>query len=97
MSREWIEENIDRAVAGRALGIQVMSSHSRHLFYAPLFHPSLSPKDHADAQLGGLDESAHQNHKAFHYSEHEVKNLVNKRKKSLAKKYGALNSLKIEA
>ncbi|KTC11992.1 hypothetical protein AO390_24690 [Pseudomonas marginalis ICMP 11289] len=97
MSREWIEENIDRAVAGRALGIQVMSSHSRHLFYAPLFHASLSPRDHADAQLGGLDESAHQNHKAFHYSEHEVKSFVNKRKKSLAKKYGALNSLKIEA
>lgn len=97
MSREWIEENIDRAVAGRTLGIQVMSSHSRHLFYAPLFHASLSPKDHANAQLGGLDESVHQNHKAFHYREQEVKNFVNKRKKSLAKKYGALSSLKIEA
>lgn len=97
MSREWIEENIDRAVSGRSLAVQVMSSHSRHLFYAPLFHTSLSPKEHANARLGSLDESVHQNHKAFHYAEHEVKGFVNKRKKSLAKKYGALDSLKIEA
>lgn len=97
MSREWIDENIERAVQGRSLAIQVMSSHSRHLFYAPLFHTSLSPKEHAAAQLGNSDEGTHQNHKAFHYSDHEVKAFVNKRKKSLARKYGALSSLKIEA
>ncbi|RON41104.1 hypothetical protein [Pseudomonas brassicacearum] len=96
MSREWIEENIDKAVRGRGLAIQVMASHSRHLFYAPLYHTSSSPKEHASARLGSLDESAHQNHKAFHYPDHEVKGFVNKRKKSLAKKYGALSSLKIE-
>ncbi|MCV4275610.1 hypothetical protein OH710_23480 [Pseudomonas capsici] len=97
MSREWIRENIDKAVGGkRSLAAQVMASHSRHLFYAPLFHVSMSPKEHAAAQLENLDESAHQNHKAFHYSELEVKGFVNKRKKSLAKKYGELGSLKVE-
>ncbi|EJM03951.1 hypothetical protein PMI18_01409, partial [Pseudomonas sp. GM102] len=97
MSSEWIAKNISKAVLGRSLIAQVMSSYSRHLFYAPLFHTSLSPKEHASAQLGSLEESAHQNHKAFHYSEHEVKGFVNKRKKSLTKKHGALDSLKIEA
>lgn len=97
MSLEWIEKNIKKAVPGRNLATQVMLSHSRHLFYAPLYHTSLSPKEHASAQLGSLEESVHQNHKAFHYSDHEVKGFVNKRKKSLAKKYGALGSLKIEA
>lgn len=97
MSSEWIAKNISKAVLGRALIAQIMNSYSRHLFYAPLFHTSLSPKEHASAQLGSLEESAHQNHKAFHYSEHEVKGFVNKRKKTLAKKHGALDSLKIEA
>ncbi|WPN72191.1 hypothetical protein [Pseudomonas germanica] len=97
MSSEWIVKNIAKAVSGRTTTAQVMNSYSRHLFYAPLFHPSLSPKDHASAQLGTLEESTHQNHKAFHYPEHEVKAFVNKRKKSLAKKYGALDSLKLEA
>lgn len=97
MSREWIELNITKAVSSRNLMAQVMSSYSRHLFYTPLFHTSLSPKEHASAQLSSSDESTHQNHKAFHYSDREVKEFVNKRKKSLAKKYGALDSLKIEA
>ncbi|WP_241090353.1 hypothetical protein [Pseudomonas viridiflava] len=96
MSSEWITRNIDRAVNGRALAYQVMSSYSRHLFYAPLFHTSLSPKEHASAQLESLSESTHRNHKSFHYTEHEVKGFVNKRKKSLTKKHGALDSLKIE-
>nr|WP_237613892.1 hypothetical protein [Pseudomonas syringae] len=85
MSREWITRNIDKAVDGRSLAYQVMTSYSRHLFYAPLFHTSLSPKEHACAQLESLSESAHRNHKSFHYTEHEVKDFVNKRKKSLRK------------
>ncbi|WP_122744974.1 hypothetical protein [Pseudomonas viridiflava] len=96
MSREWIRRNIDKAVSGRSLTAQIIGSYSRHLFYAPLYHTSMSPKKHASAQLNGLDETAHQNHSAFHYSDHEVKGFVNKRKRSLTKKYGALSSLEIE-
>ncbi|WP_244999394.1 hypothetical protein [Pseudomonas viridiflava] len=96
MSREWIRRNIDKAVSGRSLTAQIIGSYSRHLFYAPLYHTSMSPKKHASAQLNGLDETAHQNHSAFHYPDHEVKGFVNKRKRSLTKKYGALSSLEIE-
>ena len=97
MSSEWIVKNISKAVTGRNTTAQVMNSYSRHLFYAPLFHPSFSPKDHASAQPGRLEHSAHENHNAFHYPDHEVKAFVNKRKRALAKKHGALDSLKIEA
>ncbi|NAT37398.1 hypothetical protein CU661_07565, partial [Pseudomonas syringae pv. actinidifoliorum] len=97
MSDEWIEENLEKAVSTYALQLQVAASYSRHLFYTPLYHGSLSPKEHASARLNNSDESSHQNHKAFHYGENEVKGFVNKRKKALAKKYGALDSLKLEA
>ncbi len=96
MSTEWIEENLSKAVSGFSLLGQIMNSYSRHLFYTPLYHASLSPKEHASAQLNGTGESSHQNHKAFHYADHEVKSFVNKRKRALIKKYGALDSLKIE-
>nr|WP_241086394.1 hypothetical protein [Pseudomonas viridiflava] len=97
MSDEWIEENLEKAVSTYSLQLQVAASYSRHLFYTPLYHGSLSPKEHASARLNNSDESSHQSHKAFHYGENEVKGFVNKRKKSLAKKYGALDSLKFEA
>ncbi|WP_080748301.1 hypothetical protein [Pseudomonas chlororaphis] len=97
MSSEWIAENIGKAVSGRLLAAQVINSYSRHLFYAPLYHPSLSPKEHAQARLDGDIESAHAKHEAFHYGEGEVKSFVNKRKRSLTKKYGASKNLKIEA
>lgn len=96
MSAEWIDRNLEKAVKGPALIGQIESSYSRHLFYSPLYHPSLSPKEHAEARLQNLSESEHSTHKAFHYDESEVKRFVNKRKKSLAKKYGALDTLKIE-
>ena len=97
MSIEWILSNLQKAVGNRLLAGQVEASYSRHLFYAPLFHPSASPKEHAEAQLHNTEESKHSSHKAFHYDETEVKAFVNKRKKSLTKKYGALDTLKIEA
>ncbi|RON85206.1 hypothetical protein [Pseudomonas fluorescens] len=97
MSSQWITQNLNKAVAGRALAAQVLASYSRHLFYSPLYHSSASPKDHAEARLQNLAESAHRTHKAFHYNETEVKAAVNKRKKSLAKRYGARDSLKLEA
>ncbi|WP_057447584.1 hypothetical protein, partial [Pseudomonas syringae group genomosp. 3] len=97
MSDEWIEENLEKAVSTYSLQLKVAASYSRHLFYTPLYHGSLSPKEHASARLNNSDEYSHQNHKAFHYGENEVKGFVNKRKKSLAKKYGALDSLKLEA
>jgi hypothetical protein len=96
MSKQWIFKNIRNAVLGPALAAQVRSSYSRHLFYSPLYHPSLSPKEHASARLGNKNDETHKNHKAFHYNEDEVKGFVNKRKKSLIKKYGKLESLTIE-
>ena len=97
MSVEWILSNLQKAVGNRILAAQVEASYSRHLFYSPLYHPSSSPKEHAEARLKYANEGEHQAHKAFHYNETEIKGFVNKRKRSLAKKHGALNTLKIEA
>ncbi|MBX9757040.1 MAG: hypothetical protein K2X80_19950 [Pseudomonadaceae bacterium] len=88
MSVEWIKENINKAVL-LPLVRPVLGSYSRHLIYSPLFHPSGSPKAHAQARLSSSSEETHSEHAAFHYDETEVKTAVNKRKKSLAKKYGA--------
>jgi hypothetical protein len=95
MSKEWIQKNIGDAVSER-LADQVSASYSRHLFYAPLYHPKQSPKEHAEARLSNSDETTHANHSAFHYTDSEVKSFVNKRKKSLAAKHGALPSLTTE-
>lgn len=95
MSKEWIQKNIGDAVSER-LADQVSASYSRHLFYAPLYHPKQSPKEHAEARLNNSDETAHVSHSAFHYTDSEVKSFVNKRKKSLAAKHGALPSLATE-
>ncbi|WP_448092748.1 hypothetical protein [Pseudomonas lini] len=96
MSEEWIDRNIKKSVRP-ALAIQIASSYSRHLFYSPLYHPSLSPKEHASARLSNSSDEAHQNHKAFHYKDAEIKAFVNKRKKSLIKMHGKLETLAIEA
>ncbi|WP_122860669.1 hypothetical protein [Pseudomonas viridiflava] len=95
MSEEWIRENKYKAVSEN-LTDQVLASYSRHLFYAPLYHPSMSPKQHAEARLNNSAESAHASHSAFHYNDKEVKGFVNKRKKALEKKYGKSPSLAIE-
>ena len=97
MSRQWIDKNIKKSVYGPTLSLLIKSSYSRHLFYCPLYHPSLSPKEHASARLSSASEETHRGHKAFHYGEEEVKKFVNKRKKSLIKKHGALASLALEA
>ncbi|WP_122435510.1 hypothetical protein [Pseudomonas viridiflava] len=96
MSKQWIFKNIRNAVPGPALAVQVRSSYSRHLFYTPLYHPSLSPKEHASARLNNSTDETHKNHKAFHYNDEEVKGFVNKRKRSLVQKYGSLETLAIE-
>ncbi|WP_422908942.1 hypothetical protein [Pseudomonas viridiflava] len=96
MSKQWIFKNIRNAVPGPALAVQVRSSYSRHLFYTPLYHPSLSPKEHASARLNNSTDETHKNHKAFHYNDEEVKGFVNKRKRSLVQKYGSLETLTIE-
>ncbi|POA46986.1 hypothetical protein C1893_17645 [Pseudomonas sp. MPR-ANC1] len=95
MSEEWIDRNIKKSVRA-ALAIQVKSSYSRHLFYSPLYHTSLSPKEHASARLNNSNNETHENHKAFHYSEAEIKAFVNKRKKSLIRKHGKLETLTLE-
>lgn len=92
MSAEWIKKNISKAIPPR-LTRPVLSSYSRHLFYTPLYHPSLSPKEHAQCRLANSEEQAHTKHDAFHYNEVEVKKFVNTRKRKLAKKYGSKSSL----
>ena len=53
-------------------------------------------KAHMEAKVGNLGPANHALHDAFHYSESEVQVAVNKRKSSLRKKYGDLQSLKGE-
>jgi hypothetical protein len=92
MSTEWIKRNISKTIPPR-LTRPVLGSYSRHLFYTPLYHPSFSPKEHAQSRLANSAELAHTNHDAFHYSEIEVKEFVNARKRKLVKKYGSKPSL----
>ena len=94
MSKQWIEKNLSKAV-GAFNKEAVQASYSRHLFYAPIYHPSGSPKDHALAARTGNDVN-HENHDAFHYDEVEVKKAVNKKKKALAVKHGNQSSLAVE-
>jgi hypothetical protein len=94
MSAEWILRNLDKAV-GVINKNSVLGSYSRHLFYAPIYHPSGSPKQHALAKFSAVLEN-HDDHKAFHYDEHAIKTAVNKKKNSLSKKYGKLTSLATE-
>ncbi len=95
MSKEWISKNLRDAV-GVTMTREILNSYSRHLFFSPLYHLSGSPEEHAAALLSGSPESSHAKHAAFHYGEDEVKLAVNRRKKSLAKKHGALDSLRLE-
>lgn len=92
MSREWIRENLKKAV-GAALERDVRLSYSRHLFFSPAYHPSGSPAAHMKARLENLAPIDHEEHEAFHYAENQVRAAVNKRKASLRKKYGKLPSL----
>jgi hypothetical protein len=94
MSVEWINKNINASVP-RDLRRDVVSSYSRHLFYAPLYHVSGSPKQHAIARLDGGGIS-HDKHDAFHYGEEEVKRAVNKKKKTLIRKHGTRSTLALE-
>jgi transposase len=94
MSVEWINKNINASVS-RGLRRDVMSSYSRHLFYAPLYHISGSPKQHALAKLAGRGVT-HDKHDAFHYGEEEVKRATNKKKNTLIRKYGTRSTLALE-
>jgi len=95
MSKEWIAANL-RKTLSESLRRKVMNSYSRHLFYAPLHHPSGSPRTHAQSQLNRSADSSHAEHFAYHYNEAEVKTAVNARKKSLARKHGSIASLQAE-
>jgi len=94
MSHEWIKANIEKAVG--QLRNDVLAAYSRHLFYAPRYHPSGSPDTHFTAKQKGLPDKDHGMHDAFHYDDHKVKEAVNKRKTALRKKHGSLPSLKEE-
>jgi hypothetical protein len=95
MSKEWIRENIKKSVPLSLVDL-VLHSYSRHLFYAPLYHPSLSSKEHAQSRLENSEEHSHAKHAAFHYNEIEVKKFVNIKKRKLTKKYGSMHSFAIE-
>ncbi|WP_244993956.1 hypothetical protein [Pseudomonas viridiflava] len=96
MSRAWINDKLPIAIKDIILREEIMRSYSRHLFFTPLYHPSFSPKKHAEAQLGSGEEASHREHAAFHYDEEEVRVAVNKRFTSLRRKFGELAVLKEE-
>lgn len=97
MSRQWIQENLGRAV-GRATTDDIrLRGYSRHLFYIPISTPSAA--QHAKALLEGTSEdpSTHSDHAIqFHYDESEVKAAVNKKKARLRRKHGEQPNLRQE-
>jgi hypothetical protein len=99
MSHEWIRENIQKAVSSD-IALEFMeagkSVYSRHLFYAPAYHLSGSPKAHMVAKAKCAPANDHPAHDAFHFDDGEVKKAVNARKAALRKKHGDLPSLKEE-
>jgi hypothetical protein len=97
MSTQWIRKNIPPAVKGLQLQEMVMRSYSRHLFFSPIYHLSLSPKEHGEALLTQSDESTHRIHKAFHYNELEVSTAVNKKKRLLQRRHGKTKNLELES
>jgi len=92
MSREWIRANIGKAVPDDSK-LKVLSSYSRHLFYAPMYDLIKGPREHVKALLDETGPETHAEHAAIHYNEAEVKAAVNKRKASLRNKHGALKTL----
>ncbi|MCB2250744.1 hypothetical protein KTQ74_02470 [Pseudomonas chlororaphis] len=94
MSVEWIAKNIAKSVP-EGLVDEVNFSYSRHLFYSPLYIGS--SETHAKARFEKTASESHAEHDAIHYKEQAVKAAVNKKKRSLVKKHGNLNSLKNEA
>jgi hypothetical protein len=100
MSHEWIDANIGKAISQvdvlKDFKRLLKGAYSRHLFYAPRYHPSGSPDTHFTAKQKGLPDKDHAMHDAFHYDDYKVKEAVNKRKAALRKKYGNLPSLKEE-
>ncbi len=99
MSHEWIINNIKKAVTGAIadeIRLKRQKAYARHLFFSPAYHPSGSPAAHMKARLENLPPADHEDHKAFHYAENEVRKAVNRRKASLRKKHGKLPSLKDE-
>lgn len=98
MSRQWIGENIERAV-GSALANDIsLRGYSRHLFYVPLMTPAAAQHAQALATGTAADPSTHANHTVqFHYDEAEVKAAVNKKKARLSADHGNLPNLRNEA
>lgn len=103
MSHEWIRRNIVAAV-GAGIAPDILKklpadekNYARHLFYAPAWHPSDSPRKHMEARhAGNAPAHAHVAHDAYHYNEAAVKAAVNARKAKLRRKFGALSGLQGE-
>lgn len=97
MSHEWIKENLERAVGTAIKDDALLRGYSRHLFYAPYWHPSGSPKAHMDARRERKGPKDHESHESYHYDDAAVKAAVNHRKSKLRSKFGNLPSLKGES
>lgn len=96
MSHEWIKENLARAVGGALRDNVLAKGYSRHLFYAPYWHPSCSPKAHMVARHDRKPPSEHANHDAYHYDDAKVKAAVNYRKAKLRAKPEFANVLSLQ-
>lgn len=82
MSHDWIRKNMNRSV-GRILAQSVLDGgYARHLYYVP--YPYL--KIHLEAP-SNAKEIVHAKHKGIHYSESEIKSVINTRKSYLLKQY----------
>lgn len=105
MSPEWIEANLLAAV-GLALARDIskrlpgdVKNYRRHLFFAPYWHPSGSPKAHMKARRmleSGQAAASHEAHAAYHYDDETVGKAANARKQSLSAKFGRSASLTLE-
>jgi hypothetical protein len=104
MSHEWIRANTRSAVGNQRIAAAILEklpgdekNYSRHLFFAPMWHNSGSPKAHMNARLSQLPQQSHTIHDAYHYQDSELKSAVNSRKRKLRSKFGEnIQSLRAE-
>lgn len=102
MSREWIAQNIRRAVTHEIVldfKIKGHKAYSRHLIYTPMWLPAMT--QHAAAVAGNTahQEATHRDHDVLpnlHYEEDEVKAAVNRKKANLRSKLPNATTLKAE-
>lgn len=84
MSHAWIAKNIFRAVSKDTAKKIIKppstggKNYSRHIFYTPPYSESLLT--HLSSIFENSAPETHEEHSALHYTEHQVKSMVNKAK-----------------